>query len=93
MELVVCLLNSIHHDGVWRERMYASKRTFPWNSALVGDECLASRLGRFTPRERFSSSYFIWGWVEPRAGLDCLEKRSLLNPKLRGFRAVVSLLR
>jgi hypothetical protein len=43
-------------------------------SALVGDERLASRLGRFTPEERDPGTHWIGGWVEPRAGLDDLEK-------------------
>jgi hypothetical protein len=39
-------------------------------SALAGGEWSASRLGRFTP-----DSQWIGGWVNPRAGLDDMEKR------------------
>jgi hypothetical protein len=38
-------------------------------SALVGGEWLASRPGRFTP-----GTHCIGGWVDPRAGLDDMEK-------------------
>jgi hypothetical protein len=38
-------------------------------SALVGGEWSASRPCRFTPGTRF-----IGGWVDPRAGLDDMEK-------------------
>jgi hypothetical protein len=44
-------------------------------SALVGGEWSASRSGRFTPGE----SNWIGGWVDPRAGLDDVEKRKFLT--------------
>jgi hypothetical protein len=43
-------------------------------SALAGGEWLASRHGRLTP-----STHWIGGWVDPRAGLDDLEKRKFLT--------------
>jgi hypothetical protein len=43
-------------------------------SALVGGERSASRPGRFTP-----GTHCTGGWVEPRAGLDDVEKRKFLN--------------
>jgi hypothetical protein len=43
-------------------------------SALVGGEWLASRPGRFTPGERAPGTHWIGGCVDPRAGLDDLEK-------------------
>jgi hypothetical protein len=43
-------------------------------SVLVGGEWSASRLSRFTPGTRC-----IGGWVEPRAGLNDVEKRKFLN--------------
>jgi hypothetical protein len=42
-------------------------------SSLAGGEWLASRSGRFTP-----GTYWIGGWVDPRAGPDDVEKRKLL---------------
>jgi hypothetical protein len=54
-------------------------------SALAGGEWSASRPGRFIPREVAPGAYWI-GWVEPRAGLDDMEKRkflTLLGLKLR----------
>jgi hypothetical protein len=43
-------------------------------SALVGGEWSASRPGRFTPRETAPGTHCIGGWVDPRAGLDNMEK-------------------
>jgi hypothetical protein len=48
-------------------------------SALVGGEWSASRPGRFTARERAPGTYWIRGWVDPRAGLDDVEKRKFLT--------------
>jgi hypothetical protein len=42
-------------------------------------EWSASRPGRFAPGERASDTYWIGGWVDPRAGLDDLEKRRFLT--------------
>jgi len=44
--------------------------------ALDGVEWSASRPRRFTPRERLPSTYWIGGWVGPRAGLDTVVKRN-----------------
>jgi hypothetical protein len=41
-------------------------------SALAGGEWSASRSGRFT-------THWMGGWVDPRAGLDDLEKRKFLT--------------
>jgi hypothetical protein len=43
-------------------------------SALVGGEWSTSRPVRFTPRERAPGTHCIGGWVDPRAGLDDMEK-------------------
>jgi hypothetical protein len=43
-------------------------------------EWSASRHGRFTPREGDSGTNWIGGWVGPRAGLDAVAKRKILNP-------------
>jgi hypothetical protein len=52
-------------------------------SALAGDEWSTSRPGRYTPRESAHSTHWIGGSVDPRAGLDDLEKRKLLTlPRL-----------
>jgi hypothetical protein len=50
-----------------------------FTTALVGGEWSASRPGRFTPGERTPGTHWIGGWVDPRAGLDDVEKRTLLN--------------
>jgi hypothetical protein len=49
-------------------------------SALYGGEWLASRPGRFTPRERAPGTHWIGGWVGPRAVGE--EKRSRPFPEL-----------
>jgi hypothetical protein len=51
----------------------------PYFLDLVRDEWSASRSGRFTPGERTSGTHWIGGWVDPRAGLDDVEKRKLLT--------------
>jgi hypothetical protein len=48
-------------------------------STLVKGEWSPSRPGRFTHRERVPSTHWIGGWVDPRAGLDNLEKRKFSN--------------
>jgi hypothetical protein len=50
-----------------------------WTSALIGGEWSASRLGHFTPGERAPDTHWIGGWVDPRAGLDDMEKRKFLT--------------
>jgi hypothetical protein len=44
-------------------------------SAQGGCECSASRLGRFTPEIKASSTHWIGGWVSLSTGLDDVEKR------------------
>jgi hypothetical protein len=48
-------------------------------SALDKDEWSASRPGRYTPGERAPGIYWIGGWLDPRAGLNALEKRKSLS--------------
>jgi hypothetical protein len=48
-------------------------------SVLAGGEWSASRPGRFTPGERTPDTHWIGGWVDPRAGLDDVEKRTFLT--------------
>jgi hypothetical protein len=43
-------------------------------SALTGGEWSASRPCRFTPQERAPGTHFIGGLLDPRAGLDDMEK-------------------
>jgi hypothetical protein len=44
----------------------------------LGGEWSASCPSRFTPGERVTGTHWIGGWVNPRAGLDDLEK--ILDP-------------
>jgi hypothetical protein len=46
--------------------------------SLDGGEWSASCPCRFTPGEIAPGTYWIWGWVDPRAGQDDLEK--ILDP-------------
>jgi hypothetical protein len=48
-------------------------------SALVGGEGSTSRPGRFNPGERAPGTHWIGHWVDPRSGLDDLEKRKFLT--------------
>jgi hypothetical protein len=48
-------------------------------SALNGVEPSASRPYRFTPEDRASGIQWIGGWVDPRTGLDGVEKRKILH--------------
>jgi hypothetical protein len=43
-------------------------------SALVGGEWSASLPCRFTPGERAPGTHWIGGWMDPRVGLDDVEK-------------------
>jgi hypothetical protein len=47
-------------------------------SALVGSERSASRLGRFSFRERDPSTHSTGGWLGLRASFDNMEKRKFL---------------
>jgi hypothetical protein len=47
--------------------------------ALVGGEQSTSRPSCFTHRERAHTTYWTGGWVDPRAGLDNVEKRKFLT--------------
>jgi hypothetical protein len=47
--------------------------------ALAGGEWSASCSGCFTRVERASGTHSIEGWMDPRAGLDDVEKRKFLT--------------
>jgi hypothetical protein len=47
--------------------------------ALVGGKWSASCPGRFTSVERAYGTHWIGGWMDPRAGLDDMEKRKFLT--------------
>jgi hypothetical protein len=48
-------------------------------SALVGSELSASRPGCFTPGEKAHGTHCVGGSVNPRAGLDDVEKTKFLT--------------
>jgi hypothetical protein len=48
-------------------------------SALVGGKWSASQRGRFTTGERAPDTHCLGGWVDPRAGLDDVEKINFLT--------------
>jgi hypothetical protein len=52
-------------------------------SALVKDECLASRPGRFTSQKRAPGIHWTEGWVGSGASLNDAERRKTLP--LLGF--------
>jgi hypothetical protein len=47
--------------------------------ALVGGEWSDSRHGLLTPGEKAPGTHRIGGWVDPRAGLDDMEKWKFLT--------------
>jgi hypothetical protein len=47
-------------------------------SVLVGGEWSASRPGRFIPGEIAPGTHWIGGWVDPRIGLDDVERINIL---------------
>jgi hypothetical protein len=47
--------------------------------AIAGVQWSASGPGRFTHGERAPSTYWIGGWVDPRASVDDMEKRKFLT--------------
>jgi hypothetical protein len=48
-------------------------------SVPAGGEWSASRPDRLPPGEKAPGTHWIGGWVDPRAGLDYLEKRKFLT--------------
>jgi hypothetical protein len=65
-------------EDILGEWMYSP--THSLTSALDGGEWSASRPGRFIPRERAPFTYWIGGWVGPRAVLDAVVKREIPGP-------------
>jgi hypothetical protein len=59
-------------------RVWSYRSSF-LTSALAGGERSASRICRFTPGERAPGMHWIGSWVDPRAGLDGVEKRKFLT--------------
>jgi hypothetical protein len=51
-----------------------------FTSALVGGEWSAFRSGFFIPGEISPDTHRLGGWVDPRAGLDDMEKWKILRP-------------
>jgi hypothetical protein len=49
-------------------------------SVLYGGKCLASRFGRFIPKENAPRTHGIGGWVDPRNGLEAVKKRKISCP-------------
>jgi hypothetical protein len=66
------------HLGVLGEWRYSS--THSMTSALDGEECSASRPGRFTQRERAPGTHWVGGWVGPRTVLDAVVKGKIPSP-------------
>jgi hypothetical protein len=59
--------------------MYSSTQSL--NSVLLDrGEWSASLSGRYTLRERDPDTYWIGGWVGPRAGLDVVVKKKIPSP-------------
>jgi hypothetical protein len=67
-----------HHEGILEEWRYSSTHSLTFT--LDGGEWLASRPGRFTPRERAPGTHWIRGWVGSGE-----EKNSQPLPKLKSL--------
>jgi hypothetical protein len=67
--------------GEW---MY--RPTFSWLRHYLGGKWSSSRPGRFTPAEKAPGTHWIGGWVDPRAGLDYMEKWKFLTPPVLELR-------
>jgi hypothetical protein len=78
VKLSLCLTKHHAMKEYWEWR-YSSMHSL--TSALDGGEWSASRLGRFTPKERAPRTHWIGGWVGPRAGLDAVVKRNIPSPR------------
>jgi hypothetical protein len=63
-----------HHaiKAYWGSKQYISNHSL--TSALDGGEWSVSRTGRLAPRERAPGTYWIGGWVGPRAVLDPVKR-------------------
>jgi hypothetical protein len=70
-----------HHamKAYWGVKVYSS--THSLTSALDAGEWSASRPGRFPPRKRVPGTYWIGGWVGPRAYMDAVVKRIIPSPR------------
>jgi hypothetical protein len=78
VKLSLCLTNeALCHEGIWGSRCIDPH--FFLTSALAGGEQSDSCPGHFTPWERAPSTHWIGGWVDPRAGLDNVEKRKFFT--------------
>jgi hypothetical protein len=75
---VVPVLNwlSICHDDLWRNGGIAPPYL---TSVLDWREWSVSRSSRFNLGKRVPGIHWIGGWVEPRAGLDDMEKRKIFH--------------
>jgi hypothetical protein len=75
----MCFNWAPRHEGVLEEWRYSS--THSLTSALDGGEWSASRLGRFTHRERAHGTHWIGGWMGLRAVLVAVAKRKIPSPR------------
>jgi hypothetical protein len=67
---------SARHDGIWDSGGVAPPF---FTLALDGGELSASRLCRYTLRQRAPGTHWIGSWVCPRAGLDAGEETTILT--------------
>jgi hypothetical protein len=77
-ELIVPVLNELSTTP-WRRMGESMYRSTFLTSELAGGKWSASRPGRFTFGERAPCTHWVGGWVDPRVGLDDLEKRKFLT--------------
>jgi hypothetical protein len=76
---IVPVLNEFKHNAMREYGGVDVQIHIFLTSALALGEWSTSRPGRFTPGKRSPGIHWIGGSVDPRAGLDNLEKRKFLT--------------
>jgi hypothetical protein len=78
---LICVFNLFHDTYLFS--VFKIFGNLFLTSALDGGEWLASRPGRFTPRERAPGTHLIGGWMGARAGLDAVVRRKIIPSPYR----------
>jgi hypothetical protein len=86
---LVPVFNYLSTKPLRRMGEWIYRSVFSWTRQVVGGEWSGSRPSHFTPGEKAPGTHWIGGWLNPRVGLDDVEKRkflTLLGLELRTFR-------
>jgi hypothetical protein len=80
VKLSLCFNWASRYKGVLGEWWRYSSTLF-LTSALDGGEWLASRPGRFIPREGAPGTHWVGCWMVPRVGLEAVVEREIPSPR------------